>query len=131
MNKHNLLLFSPMFSVFGCQLATADLLLLQHVYVLRLLRLSTFHFDNHEKALAPPTGFADLVLPNPGMASFFSLWTSSKLVLPLASLAGKNLDCEALAVTGLGLLAFPATFADTVLETGFVGRKTLIPSLRR
>lgn len=89
------------------------------------------YFDNHEKALAPPTGFADLVFPSPGATSFFSLLTSSELVRLLSSLAGKNLDCEALVMTGLGLLGPPATFADTVLETGFVGRKTLIPSLRR
>lgn len=92
------------------------------------------YFESHAKALAPPTGLFDFVLVaalpiGAFFSSFFESGTldASKEVLRKPS-AGKNLDWPPLA-TGLGLGA--GTWADTVLDAGFVGRSTLIPCSRR
>lgn len=92
------------------------------------------YFESHAKALAPPTGLLDLVLVaalpiGAFFSSFFESGTldASNEVLRKPS-AGKNLDWPPFA-TGLGLGA--GTWADTVLDVGFVGRRTLIPCSRR
>jgi hypothetical protein len=95
------------------------------------------HFDNQEKALAPPTGFVVLdFVPSAAFDAAQSLLLSfpsaepeplvSKLALLLPSV--KNLDCP---VVAPGLVALPAPVAENVLDTGFVGRRTLIPCSRR